>query len=347
MNARLNSLCVGSLLAIGASAAHAQTQVTLYGYAAVEMVHATNVAQNGSIGTANLLEDSRVTNSRLGFKGSEDLGGGFSAVFGLEARVLLDNGGSAGNTFWNRGASVGFASKQYGTLTFGRQWNVNDDIMANYFVFDGYSAFSLSEFDYLSDLVVNSAKYVSPDIYGFTVRGLVAPGEGVTGRTYEVAVQYTLGGLNVGASYRNAKGANQKTDKLTSGGISYTIGDFRPHIGYSVSDSQASGGTGGPNRTDPLSPGLPKAKAWDVGVSYAPTPVLLFDVDYVGRDQVDTSNDSHFFRVQAQYFLSKRTSFLANVVALKNKGTASEHFYGDGAAGKDQSVFSLGLRHMF
>jgi hypothetical protein len=35
------------------------------------------------------------------------------------------------------------------------------------------------------------------------------------------------------------------------------------------------------------------------------------------------------------------------VIALDNKGTANQRFYGSGAAGKDHNVFSLGLRHLF
>jgi GBP family porin len=60
-----------------------------------------------------------------------------------------------------------------------------------------------------------------------------------------------------------------------------------------------------------------------------------------------TSNDSHFIRASAEYNLSKRTQIFANIVGLKNKGTASQAFYGNGAPGRDQNVFSLGLRNLF
>jgi len=70
MNVRLNRLCIGGLLALGASLAQAQTSVTLYGTVAVELVHVTGT----TTGTLNKLDDSKVTGSRLGFKGAEDLG---------------------------------------------------------------------------------------------------------------------------------------------------------------------------------------------------------------------------------------------------------------------------------
>src|SRR5207344_1247797 len=96
-----------------------------------------------------------------GFKGTEDLGSGLFGIFGLETRFKPDTG-TSNSTYWTAGSYVGLSSSTFGTLTFGRQWNVNDDFLANYFVFDGYSAFAYSEFDYISDLVNNSVKYVSP-----------------------------------------------------------------------------------------------------------------------------------------------------------------------------------------
>ena len=44
---------------------------------------------------------------------------------------------------------------------------------------------------------------------------------------------------------------------------------------------------------------------------------------------------------------AKAIRTLLRVVGMKNKGTASEHFFGSGAAGKSQTVLALGLRHAF
>lgn len=332
MKVTFNTFCAAALLFVAASSAHAQSQVTIYGIAAIETVRASNVASGSSVHSQTRVDNSQDTNSRLGLKGAEDLGGGSYALFGLEAGVGLDTG-TVGSRFWGRGTYVGLRNDQWGTLTFGRQWNVNDDIMAYYFVFDGYAAFRFAEFDYLSDLVDNAVKYVSPEVAGFTFRALAAPGEGASGRTGEAALNYKNGGLNLAASYHNAKGANGQTDKLTSLGASLTVGDFRPHFGWSVSDSRASG--------------LLKAKAYDIGLQWAATPFWTFGADYVARDQEGTDNDSHFIRLRGAYKLSKRTSLMANAITLRNKGTASERFYGDGAPGRGQNVFSVGMIHSF
>ena len=334
MKPRHHTLAATTLLALAMGPAHAQSSVTVYGVTAVEAVHATGVNTGTGIGSQYRLDNSQVSASRLGFRGSEDLGGGLSAVFDITHGMALDTGAQSNATaFWNRGSWVGLRSKTLGTLSFGRHWNVNDDVMGPYFIFGGYAAFRFTEFGYISDLVANSVKYVSPDFNGFTVRGLVGAGEGTTGRTYEVALRYATGPFSAAVSYRNARGLSGATDKLTSGGASYAFGPVRVHGGLSYADLQASG--------------HPKARAYDVGVAWTATPALVATLDYIARDQRGTDNDSAFWRLGADYYLSKRTSLIANLVSLDNKGTASQRFYGSGAPGQDQDVIALGLRHTF
>jgi predicted porin len=336
MNHRYHTLAAAVLLAIAAGTTQAQTSITVYGIAAMEAVHATGVSAGPgtAIGSQTRLDNSQVTSSRLGFRGSEDLGGGLAAVFDMTAGIALDTGAQANaGKFWNRGAWVGLKSSTLGTLSLGRHWNVNDDMMNNYFIFNGYSAYRFTEFAFISDLVDNSVKYVSPNLGGFVLRGLVAPGEGVTGSTAEVALTYGAGPFSGSVSYRKAKNLAGAADTLSTAGLSYTIDKVRLHGGVSYADPKAAG--------------LPEARAYDVGVVWTATPSVTATLDYVVRDQRDTDNDSSFWRVGADYYLSKRTSLFANIVALRNKGTASQRFYGTGAAGQDQDVFALGFRHTF
>lgn len=62
----------------------AQSSVTMYGIADAGLMKATGQTVHVVSGIAD--------GSRLGFKGSEDMGGGMKAIFNLEARVELDNG---------------------------------------------------------------------------------------------------------------------------------------------------------------------------------------------------------------------------------------------------------------
>ena len=71
----------------------AQSSVTLYGIVDAGI----QINQNGN-GTATKMVSGIADGSRLGFKGSEDMGNGYKAIFNLEARIELDTGGNkAGN----------------------------------------------------------------------------------------------------------------------------------------------------------------------------------------------------------------------------------------------------------
>ncbi len=115
-------------------AAQAQSSVTVYGklYPQITNYSITGASAVGTAGnslraaipgtaqTANvsgtLMESS---NSRLGFRGTEDLGGGLRALFQLEATVKVDSGTTGGSgVFFNRDSFVGL-SGGFGTLRFG------------------------------------------------------------------------------------------------------------------------------------------------------------------------------------------------------------------------------------
>ena len=85
-----------------AAPALAQSNITIYGI----MDAGIHVSSNGE-GTKTKRVSGIADGSRLGFKGSEDLGGGYKAIFNIEARVELDNGGNqAGNISDNQGFAL-------------------------------------------------------------------------------------------------------------------------------------------------------------------------------------------------------------------------------------------------
>lgn len=67
--------------------AHAQSSVTLFG-----VVDASFSSGRGSVSNVTGLRSSGLTNSAIGVRGVEDLGGGLKAGFWLEADVQADNG---------------------------------------------------------------------------------------------------------------------------------------------------------------------------------------------------------------------------------------------------------------
>lgn len=103
-----------------AGVASAQSSVTLFG-----IVDATLSHGSGSIASKTQLTDSGYNSSRLGFRGTEDLGGGMSASFWLEAGLNNDNGeGDATNTN-NQASGTGTAVAGRQGLTFNRRSTVS------------------------------------------------------------------------------------------------------------------------------------------------------------------------------------------------------------------------------
>lgn len=88
----MKKLFTVSALALAASAALAQSSsVTIYGITDVGVSRVSGV-KGGSV---KLLSSGIMDGSRLGFRGNEDLGGGYRAIFTLEHRLELDTGGGS------------------------------------------------------------------------------------------------------------------------------------------------------------------------------------------------------------------------------------------------------------
>lgn len=82
----------------------AQSQVTLYGIIDTNIEYVNNLPKNGD-GNSSLvrMSNSGLQGPRLGFRGSEDLGGGIKAIFTLEHGFNSDTGS---NSDQNRPESV-------------------------------------------------------------------------------------------------------------------------------------------------------------------------------------------------------------------------------------------------
>lgn len=78
--------CISSLAM--AQSTLGNSSVTLYGLVDVGFNHVTG----GPGGTQNNISSGNMEGSRFGFKGSEDLGGGYRAIFTLEGRFEADTG---------------------------------------------------------------------------------------------------------------------------------------------------------------------------------------------------------------------------------------------------------------
>ena len=218
----------GIVLSGVCGAVAAQSNVTVYGIADAGIAYTSN--QKGNSNT--YLRSGSKDGSRLGFKGTEDLGGGTSALFQLEAGYNLDDGTAAqSGSLFNRAAFIGLADKRYGTLTAGRQYSP-------YFAFlnplgpvpvvtgaVGAHAGDIDGFD-ITVRHNNSLKYISPDWRGASVGLMVASGEQAghtgSGGAMSAAVKYDTGAWHHALAYQVLKnGPNQATwDPTTSSSFS-------------------------------------------------------------------------------------------------------------------------------
>ncbi|WP_422085661.1 porin [Variovorax sp.] len=105
--------------------ASAQSSVTLFGVVDAGVTYQSNTARDTVTGLSNKqskwsLGNSGYNSSRIGFRGTEDLGGGLAASFWLEAPITNDDGATGISTFSRR--STVSLSGGFGELRLGRDY---------------------------------------------------------------------------------------------------------------------------------------------------------------------------------------------------------------------------------
>ena len=118
--------CAGLLGSLVASGAHAQaappSSVTLYGLIDAGVEYVNKVDGKGSL--QRMPSNTGSLPSRVGFRGSEDLGNGLRAVFTAEMGFAPDQGTAGqGGRLFGRQAFVGLAGP-WGAVTAGRQYSM-------------------------------------------------------------------------------------------------------------------------------------------------------------------------------------------------------------------------------
>jgi predicted porin len=114
--------------ALACGSAAAQSNVTVYGLVDMNVGATTNLSADR--GTTWRVNSGGMNTSRLGFLGSEDLGGGTKALFQLEMGIAADTG-AADTPLFKRQATVGLEGR-YGTLLLGRAFTTVYDFVLPY-----------------------------------------------------------------------------------------------------------------------------------------------------------------------------------------------------------------------
>lgn len=354
------TIITAALLGAISQAAFAQSGITIYG-----LVDAGIEAERGgAAGNVVKLSSGIGSASRLGFRGTEDLGGGLSALFVLESGVLIDTGASdvAGAAF-NRQAFVGLKSNSLGAVTLGRQYTLTYNALGQ--VGDPFAAGLAGSAKNLFPVAGanlranNSVIYTSPTMNGFTAEALYAvgevPGNSTAGRQFNLGLNYAKGPLTARLAYNNR---NNDTATVTNNSIghntlfvaNYTFKVAKLFFAYSADKGMNSAPL---NNATPRPYGRafnPTLKGDDLLLG-AQIPVGASGTlitSYIRKNDKTTLNqDAQQYALGYTYALSKRTSAYASYGMIKNKNGAAYTVGNNSDAGTGDRATNLGVRHSF
>lgn len=333
-------------------AAMAQSSVTLFG-----VVDATYAYGSGSVANKSQLTNSGLNSSRLGFRGVEDLGGGMSASFWLEAGLNNDNGtggttntnnqaatSSGGGLVFNRRSTVSL-NGGFGEVRLGRDYTPH---FWNLTVFDPFGTNGVGTSQILNSSLggpttvraSNSIGYFLPgNLGGFYGQAQYYMGENLSntankkdGNGLSARVGYANGPINAAIAFSETKflAGNIKTWNL---GGQYDLGMAKIMANYS--EDKISGGNDGKGF---LIGGLVPVGAGEVRLAYS-----TYKVDTVGADP-----RTNKLALGYVHNLSKRTALYATYAHLSNKNGASQALNGAvTAAGSNSNGYDFGIKHSF
>lgn len=343
----MKKLTLLAALAALAGGAHAQTSsVTLFGIVDAAARH----VKNGDESISSLASGG-VNSSRLGVRGTEDLGAGLTAGFWLEHGFNLDSGAlSDGTRFWNRRATVSLGGG-FGEVRLGRDFTPTYQGYSDFDPFGDNGVAASSKFDSAlgsgretGTRADNQITYLTPSgLGGLYARVSVAAGEGTPGRKYTGGrVGWAQGPLNVSAAYGQTEVAPVAGDdrfKTMNFGASYDFGVAKAMAYLARSefvDQKLT--TVGIGALVPFGNGT-------VRVGY--TRANASGTNAAGVDVDD--NDADQFALGYLHNLSKRTAVYGTLAHVKNKGNATFATAAAPtlAAGDKSTGVELGIRHSF
>jgi len=361
MNKKLIAVAIATAVAAPAAVA---ADTTLYGKAHVSIQSNSNVSNTSTADNYTVNSNA----SRLGIKGSEDLGNGLKAIFKMEFGIDVDQNAGIND---GRNTYVGL-SGGWGTFLAGKH-----DTPARV-------GFYAAGTDFLGDSVIdmnsiagsagggkstftefrldNAIAYISPNMSGFTAAVAVVPGEGTTTNTnnnkangladaYSMTLIYGGGGLKASVGYEVATKAYLNNGSLTATtqadhkmwqlGASYTFGDFTVGANYEKDDNYLSNRN--INRTAWAIAGKANFGNNYVVVNYGANNR---DKSGLGTDPValqGVMEDAKGYGIGIGHKFSKRTQVYAAYHATNYDHAKT----GGGVKLHDQSSFALGMIHTF
>jgi predicted porin len=348
----------------GAGAAQAQSQLTVYGLIDAALAHVDNTDAAGHSVT-KMPSLSGSLPSRLGFRATEDLGGGLAAIFTLESGFNPDAGtlGQGGRIF-GRQAWVGLRGA-WGTLQLGRILNMTYLATAKSDVL-GPNLFSINSIDlYLPNARSDNAigylgafdRWSFGATWSFGRDGSAAGGPSATGcagevpgnakacRQYTALLGYDAQTYGITATYDKLHGNTGAAGGLTSSADF----DRRATVNGYAMIGATKVGAGVIDRKTLAATGVVESDLYYLGVSVPVAAALTLDAQIARKDVKDSPDDTNMAVARLTYTLSRRSAVYAGIGRMDNHGAAAVALDAGGTvgAGKAQSGLMAGLRHAF
>ena len=327
-----------ALLASAPFIASAQSSVTIYGVADAALAKEDTGAPGGG---RTVVNSGNQSTSRIGFRGTEDLGNDLKAVFNLEAGVAIDTGATDTSLFGRR-AVVGLQGS-FGTVLVGREYTpVADVANASDINGQGFYGSNLSSFgaNRLTRRISNSVNYRSASYSGLKFGASYGLGETVTGPSLDLkggSVEYANGPVYLGAAYHTIDRLASGNDKEYIFGAGFKIGEAIELRGnYMVADPEGNNN---------------KYKQANAGASYTFGSNKIYT--NFSQSKLENGAKGNGFSVAYSYSLSKRTNIYVAAAKIKNNDRATFPIVAAGASvvpttlGGDPSAYTIGVRHSF
>lgn len=350
-----------SLLAVAVVAAlpvvaQAQSNVTMYGLLDASLGFTDRNGTSGAPGKATQVMSGVQSTNRWGVRGSEDLGGGLSAVFNLEGRVGIDDGSgtapggtATGSGFdFQRRAVVGL-SGGFGTVVFGRDYTPG----------------------FLHSITSDQGGFGlwGTNLLNWTVGGQVRWSNGIH-------YQGTFGPIGIRAAYATGERDVEPRSAGNAMGISalYSGGPFTAHLFFhDVKDAVAAGatqtktkqsGAGATFRVGPANLMLnyvqtdPEGVVKHTGVSAGANISLGSGTLGLQGHRIKTTSagpEAQGTQIGINYVapLSRRTNWYVSAGTIRNNDAGNFALRGSdvqiapAAVGRDPRAINFGVRHLF
>lgn len=343
-------------LSLGCMSASAQSSMSIYGMLDITLGSYQVSGTEGSAANTHTtkVDGNQMVTSFIGFKGTEDLGGGMKAGFALETFLRPDTGASGrsnADVYWGRASNVWLQSS-LGKLTIGRQGNLLFGQVVGFNPLGGAFGFSpavrLTYGAWGNDRGdsgwSNAVSYNTPTMAGVTLTAQVQAGESSTKSersSYALGASYAAGPFSLALGWQTVRSAEAPKDPST-----WPVG-WRQTFGLASASYDAGFaklfGQYGQYEDRGFAANSMLTSLYQVGVSIPMTTngKLLTSVGQSKERAIDAGTvpkvKHTISTIAYDHWLSKRTDVYAAVMADKE----------DRANYKSGYSYAVGVRHAF